>query len=241
LEKKRVQDVAKELGVKPKKIIEFLEEWSPREDGKGWSNFHMFGEPKEKKEKKKETAVAVEEKTAPPPSVPEEEEEKVEIGGKPIEEVVAEALGNKPIEEVVAEALGKGTVEKEKPKEEIRPPRPERRPEERKRRPVREFRKAPPKTEVKKTEEDSQKTSAADREGKEEGGEKAEGKRGRGGKDNRNRGGDYRQGTGSASWCSPKQDHRGASEEGNTCHHKPERPCGNRSGDSGELWISGGD
>jgi len=152
LEKKRVQDVAKELGVKPKKIIEFLEEWSPREDGKGWSNFHIledfqlemiyqeFGEPKEKKEKKKETAVAVEEKTAPPPSVPEEEEEKVEIGGK-------------PIEEVVAEALGKGTVEKEKPKEEIRPPRPERRPEERKRRPVREFRKAPPKTEVKKTEE----------------------------------------------------------------------------------------
>ncbi len=152
MEKKRVQDVAKELGVKPKKIIEFLEEWSPREDGKGWSNFHLledfqlemiyqeFGEPKEKKEKKKETAVAVEEKAAPPQTVPEEEEEKVEISGK-------------PIEEVVAEALGKGTTEKEKPREEIRPPRPERKPEERRRRPVREFRKAPPKTEVKKTEE----------------------------------------------------------------------------------------
>ncbi len=152
MEKKRVQDVAKELGVKPKKIIEFLEEWSPREDGKGWSNFHLledfqlemiyqeFGEPKEKKEKKKETAVAVEEKAAPPQAVPEEEEEKVEISGK-------------PIEEVVAEALGKGTTEKEKPREEIRPPRPERKPEERRRRPVREFRKAPPKTEVKKTEE----------------------------------------------------------------------------------------
>ncbi len=152
MEKKRVQDVAKELGVKPKKIIEFLEEWSPREDGKGWSNFHLledfqlemiyqeFGEPKEKKEKKKETAVAVEEKAAPPQTVPEEEEEKVEISSK-------------PIEEVVAEALGKGTTEKEKPREEIRPPRPERKPEERRRRPVREFRKAPPKTEVKKTEE----------------------------------------------------------------------------------------
>ncbi len=152
MEKKRVQDVAKELGVKPKKIIEFLEEWSPREDGKGWSNFHLledfqlemiyqeFGAPKEKKEKKKETAVAVEEKAAPPQTVPEEEEEKVEISGK-------------PIEEVVAEALGKGTTEKEKPREEIRPPRPERKPEERRRRPVREFRKAPPKTEVKKTEE----------------------------------------------------------------------------------------
>ena len=156
MEKKRVQDVAKELGVKPKKIIEFLEEWSPREDGKGWSNFHLledfqlemiyqeFGEPKEKKEKKKETAVAVEEKAAPPQTVPEEEEEKVEISGK-------------PIEEVVAEALGKGTTEKEKPREEIRPPRPERKPEERRRRPVREFRKAPPKTEVKKTEEASKK------------------------------------------------------------------------------------
>ncbi len=152
MEKKRVQDVAKELGVKPKKIIEFLEEWSPREDGKGWSNFHLledfqlemiyqeFGEPKEKKEKKKETAVAVEEKAAPPQTVPEEEEEKVEISGK-------------PIEEVVAEALGKGTTEKEKPREEIRPPRPERKPEERRRRPVREFRKAPPRTEVRKPEE----------------------------------------------------------------------------------------
>jgi len=151
LEKKRVQDVAKELGVKPKKIIEFLEEWSPREDGKSWSNFHIledfqlemiyqeFGEPKEKKKRTQETAVAVEEKREVPETLTEEEEE-ISVEGK-------------PIEEVVAEALGKGTAEKEKPREETKPPRAERKPEEKRRKPVREFRKPPPKPEVKKTEE----------------------------------------------------------------------------------------
>jgi len=154
LEKKRVQDVAKELGVKPKKIIEFLEEWSPREDGKSWSNFHTledfqlemiyqeFGEPKESRKEKKETAVAVEEKPPVAESVPEEEEEEISVESK-------------PIEEVVAEALGKDTTEK--PKEELKPPRVERKPEERRRRPVREFRKAPPKVEAKKPEETPQK------------------------------------------------------------------------------------
>ncbi len=118
-----MQDIAKELGLRPKKILEFLEEWAPRDDGKNWSNFHTlgdfelemiyqeFGEPKKKK-KKKETAVAVEEK---PAEIQPEEEEDLKKG---IEE--------KPIEEIVAQELG---VEvKEKPKEEPKP-KPARKPE----------------------------------------------------------------------------------------------------------------
>jgi translation initiation factor IF-2 len=147
LEKKRVQDIAKELGVRPKKIIEFLEKWSPREDGKGWSNFHTledfqleiiydeFGEPKKKK-KKKETAVAVEEKPREE-TPPQEEEIKEEIEEKPIEEIVAQELG----------------VEiKEKPKTEPKP-KPPKKPESKKQGKIieREFKKteAPPKEEEK--------------------------------------------------------------------------------------------
>ncbi len=136
MEKKRVLDVAKELGLKPKELIEFLEEWAPRDDGKNWSNFHQledfhlemiyqeFGEPK-KKEEKKETAVAIEEKEEKKEAPEEEEEIKVE---------------EKPIEEVVAEALGKEV--KEKPKEELKPRKPERKPRP-DRKPPREFRRPP--------------------------------------------------------------------------------------------------
>ncbi|NPA41480.1 MAG: translation initiation factor IF-2 [Aquificae bacterium] len=146
MEKKRVQDVAKELGIKTKKLIEFLEEWAPRDDEKKWTNFHIlddehiemiyqeFGEPQSEK---KETAVAVEEKKE------EKEEKKAEVSEEEEEIKVEE----KPIEEVVAEVLGK-EVREEKPKEETRPPKPERRPRPERRRPVREFRK-PPKGEVK--------------------------------------------------------------------------------------------
>lgn len=134
MEKKRVQDVAKELGIKPKELIDFLEEWAPRDDGKKWSNFHTledyhlemiyqeFGEPK-----KKETVVAVkeEEKVSETAAV---EEEEIKVEEKPIEEVVAEVLGKE--------------IKEEKPKEELRPPKPERKPRAEKR-PVREFRKPP--------------------------------------------------------------------------------------------------
>ncbi len=108
-----MQDIAKELGIRTKKILEFLDEWVPRDDGKKWSNFHTlddiqlemvfqeFGEPK-KKSRKKETAVAVEEK--PKEEAPQEEED------------IRESVEEKPIEEIVAQELG---VEvKEKPKEE---------------------------------------------------------------------------------------------------------------------------
>ncbi|RLJ71430.1 translation initiation factor IF-2 [Hydrogenivirga caldilitoris] len=140
MEKKRVQDVAKELGLKPKKLIQFLEEWAPRDDEKRWSNFHIledeqlemiyqeFGKPKVK-----EATVAVEEEEVKKEAAPEEEEE-IKVEEKPIEEVVAEVLGKE--------------LKEEKAKEELKPPRPERKPRVEKRRPVREF-KRPPKAEEK--------------------------------------------------------------------------------------------
>ncbi len=39
----RVGEVAKELGVRPKVLVRFLEEWSPREDGKRWDVHHTLG------------------------------------------------------------------------------------------------------------------------------------------------------------------------------------------------------
>ncbi len=143
MERKRVQDLAKELGIKAKKLIEFLEEWAPRDDGKKWSNFHTledyqiemiyqeFGEPK-KKEKK--TTTTVEEVVQEPAEV---EEEEIKVEEKPIEEVVAEVLGKE--------------VKEEKPKEELKPAKPERKKAEGKRQ-VREFkREAPRKREGKPT------------------------------------------------------------------------------------------
>ncbi len=141
MEKKRVQDVAKELGVRPKELIEFLEEWAPRDDGKKWSNFHIledhelqmvyetFGEPK-----KKTTVAVKEEKEKKEEEVLQEEPEEIKVEEKPIEEVVAEALGKEI---------------KEKPKEELKPPKPGRKVE--KKRTVREFKK-PPKVEEKQKE-----------------------------------------------------------------------------------------
>ncbi len=137
MEKKRVQDVAKELGLKPKELIQFLEEWAPRDDGKKWSNFHTleeehldmiyqeFGEPE-----KKETAVAVKEEAEEKKEegVQEEEEEEIKVEEKPIEEVVAEVLGKE--------------VKEEKPREEVRATKPERKPRTEKR-PVREFKRPP--------------------------------------------------------------------------------------------------
>ncbi len=135
MEKKRVLDVAKELGLKPKKLIGFLEEWAPRDDEKGWSNFHTledyhlemiyqeFGKPKEEKK----TAAAVEEKEKKEEVHEEHEEEEIKVEEKPIEEVVAEVLGKK--------------VE-EKPKEKVKTQKPERKPVA-KRRLVREFKKPP--------------------------------------------------------------------------------------------------
>ena len=141
MEKKRVLDVAKELGLKTKDLLKFLEEWAPRDDGRNWSNFHqledyhlemiyqMFGEPKKKEEKKKETSVALKEEAKEEVS---EEEEEIKVEEKPIEEVVAEALGKEI---------------KEKPREELRPKRPDKRLRS-ERKTVKEFRK-PPKLEEK--------------------------------------------------------------------------------------------
>jgi len=161
LEKKRVQDVAKELGIKPKKLIEFLEKWSPREDNKKWSNFHIleefqlemiyqeFGEPKDKREKEKSKAIPEREEKAP--LISEEEEEEISVEEKPIEEVVAEALGKEI---------------KEKPLEEVEPPRLRAKPPKK----VREFRKPieKPPVETPKTEEEKKEEIKTSKEEKQE-------------------------------------------------------------------------
>ena len=130
MEKKRVQDVAKELGVKPKEIIDFLKEWSSEK--KKWSNFSVleddqidmiydaFGRPVQE-EAPQDQAQTVEEGTKAQ-EVEEEEEIKVE---------------EKPIEEVIAEVLGKDVKEKPKEREE-RKPKVEKKP---RKRGVREFKK----------------------------------------------------------------------------------------------------
>ncbi len=112
LEKKRLQDVAKELGLRPKELIEFLSEWVPE---KRWTNFSVldeeqldmvyqeYGEPL--KEEKHSVAVVQEEKT--------QEEEKKE--SEELQEEIK--VEEKPIEEVVAEALGKTSKEERKPQE----------------------------------------------------------------------------------------------------------------------------
>ncbi len=146
--KKRIQDVAKELGVKPKEIMDFLKEWS--EEDKKWSNFSVldddqldmiyeaFGKPV-KKEEREDRKPAQEVKETPEVQ---EEEEEVKVEEKPIEEFIAEVLGKEI---------------KEKPKGE-RKQRAEKRP---KKKPVKEFRtpvkaeekpKEPPKAEERKPE-----------------------------------------------------------------------------------------
>ncbi len=114
--KKRVQEIAKELGVKPKEIIETLRKWSTQK--KKWSNFSVvdgdllqiiydeFGEPKE------EEQVQVQEEETPQEAreVIEQEEEEIQEEETPVEE--------KPIEEVVAEVLEKEVKAKPKKKEE---------------------------------------------------------------------------------------------------------------------------
>ncbi|MDQ7038777.1 MAG: translation initiation factor IF-2 [Aquificota bacterium] len=130
MEKKRVQDIARELGVKPKEIIEFLKEWSP--ESKRWSNFSVleeeqiemiysaFGRPEEEEEE---------------PIKPEEDQVKEGITEVEEEEGEDIKVEEKPIEEVIAEVLGKEV--KEKPKEQKRT-RPEKRP---KKKTVKDFRK----------------------------------------------------------------------------------------------------
>ncbi len=143
MEKKRLQDVAKELGLRPKELIKFLEEWVP---DKKWTNFSMldeeqldmvyqeYGEPK-KEEKKSSVAVEEEGKEEDVAQSEEESSEELKVEEKPIEEVVAEALGKE--------------LREEKPKEEVKPKQ-ERRPRPDKKKTVREFRK-PPRAEEKTT------------------------------------------------------------------------------------------
>ncbi len=143
MEKKRLQDVAKELGLRPKELIRFLEEWVP---DKKWTNFSMldeeqldmvyqeYGEPK-KEERKSSVAVEEERKEEDVAQSEEESSEELKVEEKPIEEVVAEALGK--------------DLREEKPKEEVRPKQ-ERRPRPDKKKTVREFRK-PPRAEEKTT------------------------------------------------------------------------------------------
>ena len=131
MEKKRVQEVAKELGVRPKEIIDFLEEWAPLEGGKKWSNFHTlddhlleiiyeeFGYPEDKKEDKtkpEEPPQEVKEGAPQEEETPEEEEEVVEE--KPIEEVVAEVYKKE-----VAKPKKEEEPKEEKPKEEEKKPK----------------------------------------------------------------------------------------------------------------------
>ncbi len=124
LGKKRVQEVAKELGVKTKEILEFLEEWAPREDAKEWKNFHALDDEQiaviyeefedRVKKKKKDTAVAVEEKPEEKreEAQPEEEEVKEKVEEKPIEEIVAEEIKIEPKEKRTPQARPKTTKAK---------------------------------------------------------------------------------------------------------------------------------
>ncbi len=144
MEKKRIQDVAKELGVKPKEIIDFLKEWSSEK--KKWSNFSVldadqldliydvFGRPQteEKAEEKKEEPEEVVTYTE------EEEEEEIKVEEKPIEEVIAETLGKEI---------------REKPKEE-RKPKPEKKA---RKRTVREFKREEQRTKETQVAEKEQK------------------------------------------------------------------------------------
>ena len=153
MEKKRIQDVAKELGVKPKEIIDFLKEWSSEK--KKWSNFSVldadqldliydvFGRPQteEKAEEKKEEPEEVVTYTE------EEEEEEIKVEEKPIEEVIAETLGKEI---------------REKPKEEKKP-----KPEKKARkRTVREFKREEQRTKETQVAEKEQKKTQKKKEEK---------------------------------------------------------------------------
>ncbi len=153
MEKKRIQDVAKELGVKPKEIIDFLKEWSSEK--KKWSNFSVldadqldliydvFGRPQteEKAEEKKEEPEEVVTYTE------EEEEEEIKVEEKPIEEVIAETLGKEI---------------REKPKEE-RKPKPEKKA---RKRTVREFKREEQRTKETQVAEKEQKKTQKKKEEK---------------------------------------------------------------------------
>ncbi len=130
MSKKRVKDIAKELGVDSKLITKFLNEWAPRDDGRNWkttdkldedqieliqTEFEAYKQEEEKKRKKKEEKkkkkeeVKVEEKPVETKEEKKEEEkeEKVEV----VEEI-------KPIEEIVDEVLEKEIKKKEEKEEE---------------------------------------------------------------------------------------------------------------------------
>ena len=115
MEKKRVQDIARELGVKPKEIIEFLKEWSSEE--KKWSNFSVLDEDQIEMIYDAFGRPAVEEE---PAKQEEEVKEKVEKVAEEEEEVDIK-VEEKPIEEVIAEVLGKEIKEKPKEQKRIKP------------------------------------------------------------------------------------------------------------------------
>ena len=135
---KRVSDVAKELGVKSKEIINFLNEYYPRPDGKPWKASHgldeqalemiydAFGAKEEEKEVVKEevkVSAEVEEKKEEKEKevIVEEvkEEEKPEVIVEEIEEKEEKKEEERPkksVEELIKEILEKKEKEKERKK-----------------------------------------------------------------------------------------------------------------------------
>lgn len=132
---KRVSEVAKELGVKSKDIIELLNEYYPRPDGKPWKASHGLDdqalriiydafkteEKYEEQEKVEETPVVVEEKKEEKEVIVEEikeeeteEEKKEEVK----EEKKEEEKPKKSVEELIKEILEKKEREKEKKRKE---------------------------------------------------------------------------------------------------------------------------
>ncbi len=146
--KKRVQEIAKELGVKPKEVIETIKRWSPEK--KKWSNFstvdddlveiiyNELGEPgkpgtgeenaEEVAVELKEPAVAVDQEKDEE-TTHEEDAEGIELEEKPIEEVVAEVLEKeinrqpKEEEEKVKEVVKK--LEEKSPPKHVQKPKEE--------------------------------------------------------------------------------------------------------------------
>ncbi len=131
---KRISDVAKELGVKSKEIIDFLNDYYPRPDGKPWRASHgldetaleliydAFGKPEGAEEVPSEEKVEVVEETPQVEVIEKKEETKSE---EVIEEVVKEIPEEVKVktEEVIVEEIKEEKEEtqkiEEKPKGEL--------------------------------------------------------------------------------------------------------------------------
>ncbi|GAB6065201.1 translation initiation factor IF-2 [Aquifex pyrophilus] len=116
---KRVSEVAKELGVKSKDIIELLNEYYPRPDGKPWKASHGLDEQALEiiyDAFKTEEQVKEEETVEETPAVEEVKEEKKE---KVKEEVIVEEIKEEKEEEKKEEVKVKEEKEEEKPKKSV--------------------------------------------------------------------------------------------------------------------------